>query len=229
MISFAVRPSRAHTAPRLPSPPGFTRNELFHKTNLRLSPSSYFLCYCFFFPPPSSFCLLTNPLNGVVSCADRITSLPYFLMAELNLQPAAAAAAAADESVSATSSGSKRLADSLRTSRLAPPLLLHPHPLSRLLAGSLIKSPYMIPLAKGQNPSQYHYFVIKQMPPASVTILCSDLPPPESTGSAVFAPPFSYFLWHSTKRTLRCFVSIQLFYSQAREAVKVNIIFSKRN
>lgn len=151
-------------------------------------------------------------------------------MAELNLQPAAAAAAAAaDESVSATSSGSKRLADSLRTSRLAPPLLLHPHPLSRLLAGSLIKSPYMIPLAKGQNPSQYHYFVIKQMPPASVTILCSDLPPPESTGSAVFAPPFSYFLWHSTKRTLRCFVSIQLFYSQAREAVKVNIIFSKRN
>lgn len=86
-------------------------------------------------------------------------------------------AAAADESVSATSSGRERLADSLRTSRLpphpTPHSALHPtpstYPLSCLLAGSLIKSPYMIPLAKGHNPSQYHYSVIKQVSLASLS------------------------------------------------------------
>lgn len=117
----------AHCAP-LPSPLRFTRKELFHKTNLRLSSSSYFLCYCFFFFFTPVLLLFTDqPFEWCCLLCWPYHIPPLFLMAELNLQPAAAAAAAADESVSATSSGSKRLADSLRTSRLAPPLPLHPH------------------------------------------------------------------------------------------------------
>lgn len=213
-----------HCTP-LPSPLSFTRKELLHKINLCLSSSSYFLCYCFFFTPVLLL-FIDQPFEWCCLLCWPYHIPPLFLMAELNLQPAAAATATADESVSATSSGSKRLADSLRTSRLAPSSPPpSTYPLSRLLAGSLIKSPYMIPLAKGQNPSQYHYFVIKQMPPASVTILCL-LTCLHLRALAQLSLPRCFHIFRGTQqKTLRCFVSIQLFYSQASEAVKVNIIF----